>query len=89
MAAPLPGDPTRVLVAGDTHGNLWHWTCVRLPAARLHQVDGIVQLGDFGSWPLTRDGADYLRALEHALAADGRWVVFLDGNHENHLALHQ
>ena len=89
MLTSLPGDPTRVLVAGDTHGNLLHWEHVLLPAARAHQVDGIVQLGDFGYWPLTRDGAAYLRELDHALAADGRWLVFIDGNHEDHLALRQ
>ncbi len=89
MLTSLPGDPTRVLVAGDTHGNLLHWEHVLLPAARAHQVDGIVQLGDFGYWPLTTDGRDYLAALERQLHDDGRWVVFIDGNHEDHLALRQ
>ncbi len=87
MAASLPGDPTRVLVAGDTHGDLWHWTHVLLPAARLHQVDGIVQLGDFGYWPLTRDGRDSLPALERQLRDEGRWVVFLDGTPRGWLVL--
>lgn len=72
MPSALPGDPTRVLVAGDTHGNGGHWTHVLLSAARLHQVDGIVHVGDFGYWPLTRDGRDYLEELERKLSDDGR-----------------
>lgn len=58
MTDPIPGDPKRILVAGDTHGNWVHWQRVLLPAAREHKVDGIVQLGDFGYWPLTSDGLD-------------------------------
>jgi predicted amidohydrolase len=43
MPSPLPSDPTRLLVAGDTHGNYLHWKRVLLQAAREHHVDGIVQ----------------------------------------------
>ncbi|HVC23814.1 MAG TPA: metallophosphoesterase [Candidatus Dormibacteraeota bacterium] len=89
MTEPIPGDPKRILVAGDTHGNWVHWQRVLLPAAHDHQVDGIVQLGDFGYWPLTSDGLDYLAWLSAQLDQDDSWVVFVDGNHEDHKALLQ
>ena len=87
MPSPLPGDPTRLLVAGDTHGNWLHWKNVLLPAARKHQVDGIVQLGDFGYWPLTGEGLNYLAWLSAELDDDDLRIVFVDGNHEDHKAL--
>ena len=89
MAAPLLGDPTRLLVAGDTHGNFLHWKHVLLPAAHDHQVGGIVQLGDFGYWPLTGEGRDYLAWLSSELDNSDSWIVFVDGNHEGHKALLQ
>ncbi|MGA9776510.1 MAG: hypothetical protein WBU92_11430 [Candidatus Dormiibacterota bacterium] len=56
MPSSLLSAPTRLLVAGDTHGNHLPWERVLLPAARKHRVEGIVQLGDFGYWPLTGEG---------------------------------
>jgi len=89
MGFPISGDPSRLLVAGDTHGNWVHWQQILLPAAREHKVDGIVQLGDFGYWPLTSDGRDYLAWLSAQLDEHDSWVVFVDGNHEDHKALLQ
>ena len=89
MPSPVHGDPTRLLVAGDTHGNHLHWKHVLLPAAREHQVDGIVQLGDFGYWPLTGEGLNYLAWLSAELDDDDLRVIFVDGNHEDHKALRQ
>lgn len=89
MLPPIPGNPKRLLVAGDTHGNWLHWKHVLLPADHEHQVEGIVQLGDFGYWPLTADGRDYLKVLTGRLAKADLWVVFVDGNHEDHKALLQ
>ncbi len=89
VPSPVPGDPTRLLVAGDTHGNHMHWKHVLLPAARKHQVDGIVQLGDFGYWPLTGEGLNYLAWLSAELDDDDLRVIFVDGNHEDHKALRQ
>ncbi|MDA8331220.1 MAG: metallophosphoesterase [Candidatus Dormibacteraeota bacterium] len=89
MPSPLPHDPARLLIAGDTHGNYLHWKNVLLPAAREHQVDRIVQLGDFGYWPLTGEGLDYLAWLSAELDDDDLMVVFVDGNHEDHKALLQ
>jgi hypothetical protein len=89
MPSSLPGDPTRLLVAGDTHGNWLHWQRVLLPAARKHQVGGIVQLGDFRYWPMTGEGLDYLAWLSAELDEDDVRVIFLDGNHEDHKTLRQ
>ncbi|MHB8331477.1 MAG: metallophosphoesterase family protein [Candidatus Dormibacteria bacterium] len=89
MAPDLPDEPTRLLVAGDTHGNHLHWEHVLLPAARKHRVGGIVQLGDFGYWPLTGEGRDYLAWLSAELDDDDLRIVFVDGNHEDHKALRQ
>ena len=89
MSSPLPGNPKRLLVAGDTHGNWQHWKNVLLPAAREHEVEGIIQLGDFGYWPLTGEGRDYLKILTGRLAKADLWIVFVDGNHEDHKALLQ
>ena len=89
MLPPVPGNPKRLLVAGDTHGNYLHWEHVLLPAAREHQVGGIVQLGDFGYWPLTGEGRDYLAWLSSELDNSDSWIVFVDGNHEDHKALLQ
>ena len=89
MPVHIPDDPSRLLVAGDTHGNWLHWKHVLLPAAHEHRVDGIVQLGDFGYWPLTGDGRDYIKVLTGQLAKADLWVVFVDGNHEDHKALLQ
>jgi predicted phosphodiesterase len=89
MASQIPGDPKRLLIAGDTHGNYLHWKNILLPAAREHHVDGIVQLGDFGYWPLTADGREYVEVLTGQLAKANLWIVFVDGNHEDHKALLQ
>ncbi|MDA8332489.1 MAG: metallophosphoesterase [Candidatus Dormibacteraeota bacterium] len=89
MRPPIPGNPKRLLVAGDTHGNWLHWKHVLLPAAHEHQVEGIVQLGDFGYWPLTGEGRDYLAWLSSELDDADSWIVFVDGNHEDHKALRQ
>ena len=89
MPSPLPGDPARLLVAGDTHGNWLHWTRVLLPAAPKHHVGGIIQLGDFGYWPITGEGRDYLAWLSAELDDDDLTVIFVDGSHEDHKALRQ
>jgi predicted phosphodiesterase len=69
------------MFAGDWHGSLdWAVGCVRLAAD--HEVDAIVQLGDFGIWP-GRGGMHYLHGLEDALAVAGLPLYFVDGNHED------
>lgn len=86
---PVPGPSRqlpRVLVAGDTHGNLaWISTLAKL-AAR-HNCDGIVVLGDFGFWsdsnartPVLDDR--WLTAVATAVNRFGIWLRTIDGNHD-------
>lgn len=86
------GDSARLLVAGDTHGNLdWIGTLSKL-AAR-HGCQGVVQLGDFGLWPDQRVWRSELRAVindrwldavAERAAHHGVWWRFIDGNHDAH-----
>lgn len=85
-------DPRRLLIAGDTHGNLeWIGTLSKL-AAR-HDCDVVVQVGDFGFWPdpvvMRRSrraviNHRWLDAVDQRAAVHGvRWLV-IDGNHDAH-----
>lgn len=93
--AEVPGPPvrdSRLLVAGDTHGNGWWLRTLAELAVKLGCC-GVVQLGDFGFWPDQR----ILRATGHATVdnrwldelADiyrsaGVWMRVIDGNHDAH-----
>ena len=90
---PVPGPagaPERILVAGDTHGNLgWISTLAKL-AAR-HGCAGIVQLGDFGFWSDNRNTRHtpvlderFLNAVATDMARYGVWARVIDGNHDAH-----
>jgi predicted phosphodiesterase len=86
------GDGARLLVAGDTHGNLdWIGTLCKL-AAR-HGCQGVIQLGDFGLWPDQRIWRNELRAVINdrwldavagVAAHHNVWWRFIDGNHDAH-----
>lgn len=93
--ATVPG-PTgpgaRLLVAGDTHGNLgWIETLAGL--AGRHGCAGVLQLGDFGFWPDARVLAErgravlderWLGAVADAFARHRVWLRVIDGNHDFH-----
>jgi predicted phosphodiesterase len=80
----------RVMVAGDTHGDI-EW-CVSLTkiAARC-DAKIVLQVGDFGYWPrmTTRSGRPHAEAFLEAISAAcerfgvTEWI-FLDGNHDDH-----
>lgn len=73
----------KVLLAGDTHGNLPHVRYV-LDQALLAGVTTVMQVGDFGYWPHMAPFHD--RVDELASKVGVRWL-WLDGNHENFDAL--
>ncbi|MGH2719383.1 MAG: metallophosphoesterase family protein [Actinomycetota bacterium] len=69
----------RLLVAGDTHGNLDHAAYLAHEAQRLG-CDAIFQVGDWGyTWPET----NLLSPLTKLLRRAGVPMYFIDGNHEN------
>lgn len=72
----------RMVVAGDTHGNVG---AIRYKAeiAKEHGADRILVVGDFGLWP-GHDGVRYLDEVNR-IAHDFNIHVFaLPGNHEDH-----
>jgi UDP-2,3-diacylglucosamine pyrophosphatase LpxH len=78
----------RLLVAGDTHGNLDHLVRELIPAAHDYMVDAIVQVGDFGyTWP--RDYPENFEALHEELDRANLPMYWLDGNHDNYTDLKQ
>jgi predicted phosphodiesterase len=82
----------RLLIAGDTHGNLdWIRTLSKL-AAR-HGCAGVVQLGDFGFWPdqqeLKSNGRSvindrWLDAVASTAEFHKIWWRVIDGNQDAH-----
>lgn len=73
----------KVLLAGDTHGDLPH-VAYLLGTAAQQGCDRIVQVGDFGYWPHVEPFHDQVAAAARTAAIDIYW---LDGNHENFDAL--
>lgn len=76
----------RVLILGDTHGDLGHliWA---IDLAKKMDCDEIVQAGDFGYWEHTQHGQQFLDKLNTRLGHAGLKVHWIDGNHENHTVL--
>lgn len=86
LAVTAPASPSRLLVAGDTHGNAW-WINQLAELAYAYGCDGIVQLGDYGFWPHERHGELFTAKVDESLAFFDLNLWWLDGNHENHTAL--
>jgi len=80
-------NPRRVLLAGDTHADIWH--VQKLFEVAEADADVIVQLGDFGFWEHTDAGVEYLDHVEELAASFEMGLLWLDGNHENHQWLRQ
>lgn len=73
----------RLLLVGDTHGNVAWLERVVFAAAERHQVDRIVQVGDFGWWPGMRNNDAFREAARRSPAP----LWWIDGNHEDHARL--
>ncbi len=72
----------RLLVGGDTHGNLNH--CLYLIGVAQEQgLSDIYQAGDFGFWEHTFKGEKFLDTLNINLQLARKNWYWLDGNHEN------
>jgi len=76
--------PSRIVVAGDWHGNTgWASHVIRTAAKSLAAEERriILNLGDYGIWP-EREGEEYRAAVAVALIQAGAELWFADGNHE-------
>ncbi|MGO8961424.1 MAG: metallophosphoesterase family protein [Streptosporangiaceae bacterium] len=90
MTLPWAGDapdpaPSRLLAAGDWHGNRdWAISVIkRVPQLlRDEQTKLLLHLGDFGIWPGI-EGRRYLDAVSAALGLVNAQLWFIDGNHED------
>jgi predicted phosphodiesterase len=79
---PLPAPRRWVALAGDWHGDdRWaQWILTELHARGVRVV---VQLGDFGVWPVDDDGRPFLDAVQACLSRLDMLLLFLDGNHDD------
>lgn len=73
---------SRVLFAGDTHGNLAHLRYL-LQVAEKERAHTLFVLGDFGYWEHQQEGVIFLDKLNALAEKQGTVVYFLDGNHDN------
>lgn len=71
----------RILITGDTHGNLPWLSNYIIPVAEFLDADLILVLGDFGYWEHTLSGVSFLDRLDERLS---RPLYWLHGNHDKH-----
>lgn len=76
----------KILFLGDTHGNL-KWFNRAIIHAVEQDCTKIVQVGDFGYWPQTNKGKEFLAKLQTLLDMYNIDCVWIDGNHEDHMSL--
>ena len=77
----------KLLIAGDTHGNLNQFHYLHFVMQSQGITRGIV-LGDFGLWPGPK-GEYFLHELENICKDDDITWSFLDGNHEDHTQIQE
>jgi predicted phosphodiesterase len=78
----LPAEPKRLLVAGDSHGNLLHSRFLFECAAE-NACDAILHLGDFGYWP-KMEALPFLRFNWINSDRNQLPIYFVEGNHEDY-----
>lgn len=76
----------KIMIAGDTHGDLGHLKQLA-DHARESKIGMIIQLGDFGFWEHTAAGRKFMSKLQKSLEKFDVVVSFIDGNHDNHRLL--
>ena len=84
---PFTGsEPDRVIVAGDWHGNTNRAGGV-ISSAGTREIPVVIQLGDFGFWVPGSNTDAYLDTVEKVCSRFGVTLLWVDGNHEDHLTL--
>lgn len=73
---------SRVMFAGDTHGNLAHLRYL-IEVAAGQRTPILFVLGDFGYWEHQQEGQIFLDKLNTIAEQHDVTVYFLDGNHDN------
>ena len=74
---------TRVLFAGDIHGNMEHAEWL-FDYAVQNGVDTIISAGDFGYWPHYKWGKKFVNLVRTLAEKNQIKFYWVDGNHENH-----
>jgi len=72
----------KIMFLGDVHGS-YPFMKAAIDATVTYQADAIVQVGDFGVWDHVPAGVDFLDRTNDQLERKGKWLIFVDGNHEN------
>jgi len=76
-----------IAIFGDWHGNL-PFAVTALDNAHTNlEADIYFHVGDFGFWPVGHEESDharYLSGLEELLEVQGKTLLWIDGNHEEH-----
>jgi predicted phosphodiesterase len=73
---------TKIMLLGDTHGNIGFVRNRAIPAAKAAGCRWIYQVGDFGYWEHTPEGVQYLNDVQESLVESGIHLVFIAGNHD-------
>lgn len=71
----------KILMAGDTHGDMGHVRYL-LQVAQRERCDRVFVLGDFGYWEHTPEGVKFLQRVDLNANLCNIPVYFLDGNHD-------
>lgn len=74
--------PERILVAGDSHHDIDHWTYL-CETALEQNCDFIHQVGDFGWLPHRSFGEEFIAHVAETLDNYNLVATFNDGNHDN------
>lgn len=74
---------TKIMFAGDIHGNMEHADWL-FDHAVDNKVDVIIACGDFGYWPHYGWGKRFINSVERMARKNGIKFYWVDGNHENH-----
>lgn len=74
---------TKILFAGDIHGNEDHAEWL-FKHASANGVTHIISCGDFGYWVHFRFGKKFINRVAHLAEQNNIRFYWVDGNHENH-----